>query len=101
MDIWFGTRKVSVSEARVNVVRNFTCPVTKRDMRAFLGMVGYYQKVISKFADVLRTLTMVTKRMSPRQVVLTEKMNGDFVYSSSVVFQHPSAGGSRIPLPAS
>ena len=37
-------------------------PTTSKGVREFLGMVGYYRKFISRFADAARPLTRLTRR---------------------------------------
>ena len=40
-----GVGKVAVPEARVKVLREFKKPKTKKDMRSFLGTIGYYRRL--------------------------------------------------------
>lgn len=41
-----GHGKLAVSEQRVAAISGYHRPVTKRDMKAFLGTVGYYRAFI-------------------------------------------------------
>ena len=45
-----GLGKVGVPEARVKALKNFKRPIRKRDLRAFLGTVGYYHRFIPSYA---------------------------------------------------
>ena len=63
-------------EARIKELREFREPVTKRDMRSFLGTVGYYRKSIHRFADRAKSLTAVTKKA---RVEWTAKMENYFM----------------------
>ena len=46
-----GHGEISIPEARVAALRNFQRPVTKSDLRAFLGTVGYYRRFVPEFAQ--------------------------------------------------
>ena len=46
-------------------------PTTKKEVRAFLGMVGYYRKFIPKFSTIALPLTDLTKKDAPNKVVWT------------------------------
>ena len=37
-------------------------PTNQKEVREFLGMVGYYRKFISRFADAARPMTKLTKK---------------------------------------
>ena len=45
-----GVGYVSVPEARVRAIKEYRRPVTRRDLRVFLGTVGYYWRFIQGFA---------------------------------------------------
>ena len=57
-----------VPEARVKAIRDFRKPITKRDMRSFLGTVGYYWKFIPNFAKLAWSLNGVMKKSAPQRV---------------------------------
>ena len=38
-------------------------PKNPREVKQFLGLVGYYRKFVPRFADISRVLTHLTKRM--------------------------------------
>lgn len=45
-----GVDHISVPEARVLAIKEFRKPKSKKDLRAFLGTVGYYRRFIPDFA---------------------------------------------------
>ena len=47
---------------KVETLSNLKPPTTAKGVREFLGMVGYYRKFISRFADAARPLTKLTRR---------------------------------------
>ena len=60
---------MAVPDARIMAVKAFKMPVTKRDVRSFLGTVGFYSKFIHKFAEKSRKLTAATRKAAPSRRV--------------------------------
>ena len=58
-----GNGQCKVPEARVKSVQDFKLPVTKKDIRAFLGTIGYYRKYIPNFASNAKPLTASTAKI--------------------------------------
>ena len=48
-------------------------PRTKKDVRSFLGMIGYYRRFIPHFAEKAEPLTQLTKKNQAEIVTWTEK----------------------------
>lgn len=44
-------------EAKVTAIAEFLVPTTRRELRRFLGMVGYYRSFCKKFSTVVHPLT--------------------------------------------
>ena len=40
-------------------------PTTPKEIKQFLGLVGYYRKFIPRFADIARPMTNLTKQDVP------------------------------------
>ena len=75
-----GQGKVSVPEARVAALRNFQKPVTKTDLRAFLGTVSYYRRFIPDFVQHAYPLMEATKKAVPNIVVWNDAMYHAFYF---------------------
>ena len=73
-----GHGKLSIPECRVAALREFHQPVTKRDLRAFLGTAGYYRRFIKDFAAVALPLTDATKKIATTKVSWNDGMLGAF-----------------------
>ena len=48
---------LEVDKAKIEVIQNLPLPVTLRDLRSFLGHVGFYHRLIRDFAKVSKPLT--------------------------------------------
>jgi len=53
---------VSPDQSKVTAIWNFPRPKTVRDVRAFLGLSGYYRSFIKDYATISRPLTQLTKK---------------------------------------
>ncbi len=56
----------------------FRQPTTKRDLKAFLGSVGYYRRYIPNFADYSALLKPATSAKAPGNVRWSQEMQGVF-----------------------
>ncbi|XP_072178543.1 uncharacterized protein [Diadema setosum] len=59
-----GHGSVKPVEAKVETILNFPRPQSKRELRRFLGMTGYYRKFCHNFADVATPLTNMLRKDS-------------------------------------
>ena len=48
---------LEVDKAKIEVIQNLPLPNTVKDLRSFLGHVGFYQRFIQDFAKVSKPLT--------------------------------------------
>ena len=76
-----------VPEARVKCVQDFKLPVTKKDIRAFLGTIGYFRKYIPYFASHAKHLTASTAMTAPNMVTWTGEMLAAFHHLHKVLCQ--------------
>jgi hypothetical protein len=56
------------SEVKVRTITGFPRPVTKTDIRAFLGLCGYYQRFIANYAAHASPLTDALRKTAPNAV---------------------------------
>ncbi len=73
-----GCGKVAVPEARVSAMREYGRPITKKQLRSFLGSVGYYRSFVDGFAALSVKLTPSVSLSAPQKVQWTREMDEAF-----------------------
>ena len=89
-----GGGKVRVEESKIEAIRKIQWPMTKKDVRALLGLTGYYRKFIPNYATIAVPLTDLTRKAQPCQVIWTPDCEEAFrklkdLLCSSPVLQAP------------
>ena len=56
-----GNGHVKVERSKVEAVSAFPVPKTKKDVRSFLGLTGYYRKFMPQYATIATPLTDLTR----------------------------------------
>ena len=57
---------------KLQAIKQLSIPKTKRDVRIFLGITGYYHKFIANYATAAAPLTDLSKKNLPNQVTRTD-----------------------------
>ena len=65
-------------ECKVLAVKKFAQPLTKKQVRSFLGLCGYYRKFIPEFSMVASPLLDLTKKNMSKSVKLTSQCEKAF-----------------------
>jgi len=60
-----GEDGVKPDPKKLEAVRNFTRPTNPKQIKQFLGLVGYYRRFIPGFAKIARPLTQLLKKDAP------------------------------------
>ena len=55
---------------KLESIKKMPAPTTPKEIKQFLGLVGYYRKFIPRFADIARSMTNLTKQDVPFKEVL-------------------------------
>ena len=66
-----GSGRVRPDELKIRAIGQFCTPRTKKQVRSFLGMAGYYRKFIPQYTSVMAPLTDLTRKVAPNEVVWT------------------------------
>ena len=75
-----GEGKVSPSECKILALKGYPQPVTKKGVRQFLGLAGYYRKYIQNYASHSVLLTDATRKSAPERVMWCDDMLNEFEY---------------------
>ncbi len=73
-----GSGRFAVPEARVEHMANYGRPKTKKQLRTFLGAVGFYRKFVDGFAKTSSLVTPSTTLSAPHRVIWTREMDEAF-----------------------
>ncbi|XP_069108215.1 uncharacterized protein, partial [Argopecten irradians] len=90
-----GDQRLLPNPDKVKAILSVPRPETKKQVRSFLGMAGYYQKFIPDFAAISVPLTDLTRKGQPHKIVWGEAQVTAFetlkkVLSSSPILKLPS-----------
>jgi Reverse transcriptase (RNA-dependent DNA polymerase)/RNase H-like domain found in reverse transcriptase len=64
---WVTRNGISPTTTKVNTIANIAVPTTKKELRAFIGMVNYYQDMWIRRSHVLAPLAALTSKTSKWQ----------------------------------
>lgn len=67
-----GQGKRRPAELKIETIANFPRPQTKAEVRAFLGLTGYYRSYIRQYSEVASALTDALRKQAPATVVWDE-----------------------------
>lgn len=90
-----GRGQVKPEHSKVTAVVNFPQPATKKQVRAFLGLTGYYCKFIPQYASLAAPLSDLTRKRGPEMIEWTPECEEAFkkmktILCSSPVLQSPN-----------
>ncbi|CAC5390149.1 Retrovirus-related Pol polyprotein from transposon gypsy,Retrovirus-related Pol polyprotein from transposon 297,Retrovirus-related Pol polyprotein from transposon 17.6 [Mytilus coruscus] len=73
-----GDDKLKPHQDKVKALQEAPRPVTKKQVRSFLGLVGFYRKFIPNFSCIVLPLTDFTKKGQPNIVVWENVQENEF-----------------------
>ena len=84
-----GGGKVKPLPSKIEAVLSYPVPETKKQVRTFLGLTGYYRKFIPNYAEIAASLTDLTKKLAPNQVVWTSVCDAAFTRLKELLCSKP------------
>ena len=73
-----GNYGIQPREALVKAIETFPRPETKKQVRSFLGLIGYYRRFIPGFSERALVLTDLTKGRKPTKIEWNESCEDSF-----------------------
>ena len=77
------------NDDKLEAIKNAPRPETKKQVRSFLGLIGYYRKFVPNFAVVACPLTDLTKKGIPNKVEWREEHERSFNNLKSLLLYAP------------
>ena len=74
---------------KLQAVENFPVPTTKKQVRSFLGLTGYYRRFMADYASIAVPLTDLTKKSAPNQVRWNTVCNDAFIHLKKLLCSKP------------
>ena len=74
-----GQGRVTPDEDKMAKIRNAAQPTTKKQVRSFLGLVGFYRRFVPNFSEIALPLTEATRDRAPSKVVWSEQCERAFI----------------------
>ena len=72
---------------KIDAIRRYPIPQTKREIKSFLGLLGYYRKFIRDFAKITKPFTKCLKKSA--KVELTEEYRNAFKKCQTLLTNDP------------
>ena len=73
-----GNGHVRPDPEKIKAVKEYPVPMSKKQVRGFLGLAGYYRRFIENYATVAVPLTDLTKKSMSDSVVWTAECEASF-----------------------
>ncbi|XP_078233562.1 uncharacterized protein LOC144583533 [Pogona vitticeps] len=76
-------------EAKIEAVRDWPRPNTKKKVKSFLGLVGYYRKFIPRFSEIAAPLTDLTRKKTDDRIPWTSDCEEAFQRLKQALINYP------------
>ena len=83
-------RAISPQTVKVEAIFNFQRPLLKKDVRSFLGLIGYYRRYNPQFSSLAAPLSDLTKAQEPDTIQWTDQCQQSFENLKQVLATPPT-----------
>ncbi|KAJ1110626.1 hypothetical protein NDU88_007975 [Pleurodeles waltl] len=73
-----GSGQVAPLQPKIDTILAWEPPKTQTEMRAFLGLTGYYRRFVKGYGTIVTPLTELTSKKQPKKVIWTEACQNAF-----------------------
>ena len=84
-----GGGSIQPQDRKIEKILEMRKPETKKELRSFLGTVGFHQKYIDKYAEKGKALTDLLKKGDPSQIKWDAESNESFQTLKTALTQKP------------
>ena len=84
-----GSGQVRPDPSKLEAVKSFATPTTKKEVRIFLGLTGYYRKFINKYSSLAAPLSDLTRKVVPNKVPWSDKCERAFNTLKQILCLNP------------
>ena len=84
-----GNGRVQPEEVETSAILEFKTPVTKKEVRSFLGLSGYYRRFIPDYSTIAAPITDLTRKHKPNKVTWTNECDYAFRRLKELLCSHP------------
>lgn len=70
-------------------IKSFPVPKTKKQVRSFMGLIGFYRKFIPEFSNIAAPITDLTKKSMPKHIKWSENLQSHFDKLKQVLLSKP------------
>ena len=84
-----GNEQVKPDPEKIRAVEHYPVPVTKKQVRGFLGLTGYYRKFIKDYAKIAVPLSNLTKKALPDKIIWSQECDDSFMLLKRTLCQSP------------
>ena len=84
-----GGERVGLEPSKVEAIQSFPIPTTKRGVRSFLGITGYYRRFIPEFTTIAAPLTDLVRKNCPNKVNWTKQCEEAFDQLKTLLCSKP------------
>lgn len=81
------TEGIKPNPSKIQTIKDFPIPKTQKEIKSFLGLVGYYRKFIKDFARIVKPMTVCLKK--GRKVTLDSEYTGAFETCKNLLINDP------------
>lgn len=78
---------VKPNPLKIQTIKDFPCPKTTREIKSFLGLLGYYRKFIKDFAKITKPITRQLK--GKKSIIIDDEFRQAFETSKDLLCNDP------------